>query len=1687
MAFDYIKMADHFVYFVLLLCLIQVTLGFGGTPITLDARYAEGINLAVCPDGFFFAAWADATPGYPKSMKLSKLTSAFAVLTTQSFRCDTDYPITEVLHIACMGTVGVFVAVKMPSGCKINIQADFAIIKYDSSLKSSTIIAVPNVLSLRWLLVSPSGLLYFSGSKPSSNTLNDGYIKRIDNTNALTDFTTFTNAEYNTEIYQIVNMQQGKVAAIATIKKSDIDYKCSFAIFSSLGANEFSNSFPQDRLVECKRLAIVQNEAIISSYVMGDTILNNQRADYFAKMNSRYYGIAWTQTLPSMPYDNSLRRIIAIDPLYSTRIFAAGSSKSPTLTDFWLAEFDKNTGNPTYDYDTASPSTNEEFFELVRTDINTFVAIGRTGTEKQIYIRSIAIPGTPQQECPSGSYFNQLSTNCEPCPPGSFSTAINSRTCISCYPGTYQTLQGKDFCSYCLPGSYSSIVGATMCTPCNAGYYQPMQKQTSCIACQVGTFQDKPGGENCVECPPGQYQPNTAQDSCLQCPVGTSCPVNGMTEPVPCLKSEYQPNQGQTSCNPCTLGTESIQQVKTQCTACSAGTYYIPNQPQCLNCPANSYRGLTDYEQKCLLCPVTQISYPGSTSCIPKTTDCLPGTYRNEAYCQFCDPGTFSEIKNALNCNDCPLGTYQFLGGQSSCISCQPGYYGPTSKASECKPCDIGNYCPTEKMTFQTKCSAGYYNPFPHSTKCFMCPQGYTSTEGSSQCTICPAGTYSQLRPATQCIKCQVYTYQPDPGQSTCYFCPRNTQLDIDQKCCTQTSGVKCSAGQYLNDDGTTCLDCPAGKYQPDMGKGCCFRCPQGQYQDLTGQTSCKECPDGTYADKYGLTQCLKCPVGSYCDSTNRITGTLCPVGYYAQNDGATKCQPCSIGTYNDAVGFDQCFPCEDGYTSLAGASECFPVGGETGTNCDPGSYLPKGTTICAKCLPGYYQSYAGQTSCLPCPIGTYQDKEGTLECINCSPGQFSSKTGQTSCMNCDPGYYQNQAGQYSCILCAAGTFSTGGQSSCDTCAIGTSSPVGSSSCTPVTSDPGNNCPPGTYLKEGSTSCTNCLAGTYQNYAGKTYCNDCEVGTYQDKDGTAACLSCPTGKYANQRGQTFCTDCSAGYYQDQTGQSTCKICAAGTFSTSGKNLCDACQSGYTSLAGSASCSPVNSNTGNNCQPGYFLSQLLTICAKCRPGTYQNNAGASGCNLCPIGTYQDIEGAIECKSCPAGKFSSLVGLTSCTNCNPGFYQDQAGQPFCKPCEIGYYQNDVGKSFCLECPSGTKSRILDKIMCEPCPAGFYQPSSKQSECLPCNNGKYQKLAGAISCDLCPSGTFSDSAPSLTCKSCPAGEFSPQAGSSVCQKCIDNGYTDIEGQSVCKNCIDGLVPNPTRTGCVKSGEVIPLDPLLIQASCADSSGNIIKPYTTPCRNTIRQMCCSGSTILKDCNKALGILSNADPLYNMYCSACLFMDRTKCPAQGLCWNDAEWTINAYPPYRELYSEECLNAIGLYCGPRLQKNAANDPECYMFNNHCGAKIVTSIYRATGISFILQFDKRIQATLPDCVSIFDPIISPEILTGKLTCARNSDNEIEFFVSGLSKLITQFSLRQNILKDVCGLSIFTSTPIIIEPPKIPITETQLESVKITPELQDGLLLNKCTGLTLKSEIQVFFISSPKIKRNHINGQ
>ncbi|XP_026474590.1 sushi, von Willebrand factor type A, EGF and pentraxin domain-containing protein 1-like [Ctenocephalides felis] len=220
----------------------------------------------------------------------------------------------------------------------------------------------------------------------------------------------------------------------------------------------------------------------------------------------------------------------------------------------------------------------------------------------------------------------------------------------------------------------------------------------------------------------------------------------------------------------------------------------------------------------------------------------------------------------------------------------------------------------------------------------YACPEGRVVV--APDCVPCAVGTFYDKN-TRSCIPCPLGMYQSEVGQMHCYACPSiagkpgvtvSPGARVVEDC-----KERCDPGKFFDQEAGQCRNCGHGFYQPEEGTFACKICGLGKTTRTSDATSRDECRDE------------------------------CASGLQLGIEG--RCEPCPRGTFRTQGVQPACQSCPRGRTTLkVGASaveECsLPV-------CTPGSYLNGTLNSCIECRKGTYQSEAQQTSCLPCPPNT--------------------------------------------------------------------------------------------------------------------------------------------------------------------------------------------------------------------------------------------------------------------------------------------------------------------------------------------------------------------------------------------------------------------------------------------------------------------------------------------------------------------------------------------------------------------------------------------------------------------------------------------------------------------------------------------------------------------------------------------
>jgi hypothetical protein len=583
---------------------------------------------------------------------------------------------------------------------------------------------------------------------------------------------------------------------------------------------------------------------------------------------------------------------------------------------------------------------------------------------------------------------------------------------------------------------------------------------------------------------------------------------------------------------------------------------------------------------------------------------------------------------NADESVKCPANSATGLIGPEHCI-CNPGYTKYLLEDNKnfdvnfsCRKCDAGSYCPGSSGNGEK----------------FTCPDNTYSAPGRNQCEQCKDNSYSAHGAATCLCNDGYYNIGKRDGKFlNCQLCLEGSYcrggLDKIKKCPTNT---------FSPPGASTCTHCPPDSFSTEGSSTC--KCNPSYYRksytlineiNNNANFMCLQCNSGNYCpgdeleypcNEYGTSSIgsSKCSCQSGFVEETRSSDSLLGIDYDVRSKHAIKCRLCSAGSY--CPGNEYEYICPFNTYSVVGKSSCShcPLNGVSNPGattciCGESSYSNLGSgesLICSKCIDGEIIQRNGL--CGSCPDNTYLDNQ---KCNDCPNNSVSISNRQISC-ECKLSYAQTGfSSSLTCTPCNPGTFikksSVSTDSYCTLCPVNTYSGESDFIC--------RECSTNSFSKIGSVKCK-CQAGFYESISSITNemtCELCEAGSYSNV-GSSHCLICPINTYSS------------------AGDNTCYSCPLHSYSKFSSATCT-CNPGYANIGfgSSLSCSICNAGT----YASYIgLSNEISTCLSCKPGTFSNINGSTECELCPDDTFSN-ENAIKCTSCPEGT-TSHSGFSSC---------------------------------------------------------------------------------------------------------------------------------------------------------------------------------------------------------------------------------------------------------------------------------------------------------------------------------------------------------------------------------------------------------------------------------------------------------
>ncbi|XP_035999655.1 proprotein convertase subtilisin/kexin type 5b isoform X2 [Fundulus heteroclitus] len=502
--------------------------------------------------------------------------------------------------------------------------------------------------------------------------------------------------------------------------------------------------------------------------------------------------------------------------------------------------------------------------------------------------------------CPE-TQFRNSQDKCEPCHSSCKSCfGAGKENCSSCNPGRFLTLN-HTCVSRCPSGTFGNKTSG-QCDPCRSGCVMCKEAQ-ACQRCRTGLHLQNgacvvecqrgfPQGDECHPCAPECGSCKERPSNCLSCErpfllLDNSCMSS-------CPKGYYDNN---TECRRCPDHCSECSQ-DGLCKKCA--NYYFLHKAECVDdCPKGYFA--SEPQQECMQCHADCASCdgPGEDDCDvcrnPKAVryngECLArcpnSTYYDEKTneCRACD-------KSCLTCSgheptDClSCGTNRRLDDTGHCVwhsECSmDSYVGPDGDCQRCHTRCLRCDGPGEdrclsckeprfllNATCVKKCPAGYYED-KAGRGCERCHFSCESCDGhhSQQCTACKPGFFKQ---AGSCVEtCSESHF----GNKTTLLCER-----CDPSC------SQCVGGGNRN-----CLSCREDYVFMGQWGQCLKSCPPGYYKDFWStdchkcHPTCKTCKDG------GALDCQSCYdgftfEGGFCDNP-------CFIGFYPASKDSKRDDP---------------------------------------------------------------------------------------------------------------------------------------------------------------------------------------------------------------------------------------------------------------------------------------------------------------------------------------------------------------------------------------------------------------------------------------------------------------------------------------------------------------------------------------------------------------------------------------------------------------------------------------------------------------------------------------------------------------------------------------------------------------------------------------------------------------------------
>ncbi|GFW80085.1 sushi, von Willebrand factor type A, EGF and pentraxin domain-containing protein 1 [Trichonephila clavipes] len=288
-------------------------------------------------------------------------------------------------------------------------------------------------------------------------------------------------------------------------------------------------------------------------------------------------------------------------------------------------------------------------------------------------------------ECAVGTYYENATNECSPCPVGFYQNEMGSLACKPCpaiagRQGTTQSFGARsdtECKEHCTAGNYyDEQVGS--CQPCGYGFYQPMDGAFTCMACGAGLTTRRNQAVSKLEC----------REECL-----SGYELDEAGDCVPCRRGYFR-SRGIPACQQCFAGKTTPDVAATseqECLLdiCKPGMYVDSSTQLCVMCPKGTYQDKEDRMAECIKCPQdTTTEGVGATSQEECSNPCFVNG--RERICQSNAACVYREDIDTFACECLPA--YVINNSTQECAHACENF------------CENGGTCEVSPHTFRPKC-----------------------------------------------------------------------------------------------------------------------------------------------------------------------------------------------------------------------------------------------------------------------------------------------------------------------------------------------------------------------------------------------------------------------------------------------------------------------------------------------------------------------------------------------------------------------------------------------------------------------------------------------------------------------------------------------------------------------------------------------------------------------------------------------------------------------------------------------------------------------------------------------------------------------------------------------------------------------------------------------------------------------